>query len=80
MGITVFREVILCIVLEVYLRSGEPAAACFTLNVEATISLKRGSISNRLLHSSREPHILHYYWLRKLNTIQKFLPFSFKNL
>jgi len=36
MGITVFREVIPCIVLEVYLRSREPAAAYFTLNVEAT--------------------------------------------
>jgi len=42
MGITVFREVILCIVLEVFLRSGEPAAASFTLNVEATSTSEAG--------------------------------------
>jgi len=36
MRITVFREVIPCILLEVYRRTGEPAAAYFTLRVEAT--------------------------------------------
>jgi len=42
MGITVFREVILCIVLEVYRRTGEPATAYFTLRVEAACISEAG--------------------------------------
>jgi len=49
MGITVFREVIPCIVLEVYRHTGEPTEAYFTLKWRQQVSPKRKYISNRLL-------------------------------